>query len=304
MIDFIRLLKDNNIDYKQEVDGWIQINCPLGHSNGQRGFKGGFNIAGNYFNCWVCGQNPIEKVFSELLQVSFYEAKKILQDYETDTILRSKLNRKVSKGKNIELPGSEIIKGSKAWGYLLSRNFDPEYLIKQYKIKDGGLTGYWNFRIIIPVFVNHAIVTFQGRSLFSKKKCKELGIERYETLNISDSVINAKHTFYGLDDCKEDWAVLVEGPTDRWRLGPNNILSSLGTSTSQEQINLLAKRFKKVIFLFDNEKMAQDRARKYGEQLSALGVEVEIFNPEFEHDPGDYTLEEEQFCRHELELEN
>ncbi|MDD2456710.1 MAG: hypothetical protein PHE10_10320, partial [Kiritimatiellae bacterium] len=31
---------------------------------------------------------------------------------------------------------------------------------------------------------------------------------------------------------------------------------------------------------------------KYGEQLSALGVEVEIFNPEFEHDPGDYIEEE------------
>jgi hypothetical protein len=69
---------------------------------------------------------------------------------------------------------------------------------------------------------------------------------------------------------------------------------------SSQQINLLAKRFKKVIFLFDNEKMAQDRAKKYGEQLSALGVEVEIFNPEFEHDPGDYTSKEELVVRREL----
>jgi DNA primase len=302
MIDFIRLLKDNNIDYKQEVDGWINLQCPICRHQGSRGYKGGINLAGGYFHCWNCSGSSIEKVFSELLHVSFYEAKKILQDYETDTAIRNKLNRKVSKGKNIKLPGNEIIEGSKAWKYLLNRNFDPEYLIRQYKIKDGGLTGYWNFRIIIPVFINNQIVTFQGRSLFSKKKCKELGIERYETLNISDSVINAKHTFYGLDDCKEDWVVLVEGPTDRWRLGPNNILSSLGTSTSQEQINLLSKRFKKVIFLFDNENPAQLRAKKYGEQLSALGVEVEIFNPEFEHDPGDYTKDEENFCRKELNL--
>jgi DNA primase len=153
---------------------------------------------------------------------------------------------------------------------------------------------------LIPIFVNNEIVTYQGRSIFSKKKCKELGILRYNTLNIQDSVMDAKHIFYGLDDCKNDWVVLVEGPFDRWRLGPNNVLSSLGTSTSQEQINLLAKRYKKVIFLFDNEKQAQDRARKYGEQLSALGVEVEIFNPEFEHDPGDYTKEEELAVRREL----
>jgi hypothetical protein len=302
MIDFIRLLKDNNIDYKQEVDGWVQINCPLGHSNGQRGFKGGFNLADGHYNCWNCGGHPIEKVFSELLQVSFYEAKKILQEYEIDTVIRNKLNKKVSKGKNIELPGNEIIEHSKAWNYLLSRNFDPEYLIRQYKIKDGGLTGYWNFRIMIPVFLNGVIVTYQGRSIFSKKKCLELGIERYETLNISDSVVNAKYIFYGLDDCKNDWVVINEGPTDRWRLGPNNVLSTLGTSMSNQQINLLAKRYKKVIFLFDNENEAQLRAKKYGEQLSALGVEVEIFNPEFVNDPGDYNEEEEKIVRQELEL--
>jgi hypothetical protein len=299
MIDFIRLLKDNNIDYKQEVDGWLQVQCPW-HENGARGYKGGIYLADGHYNCWNCGGHPIEKVISDLLSISYYEAKHLLEEYSTDDIIRNKINKKRSLGKSIELPGNEIIKSSKAWNYLLKRNFDPEYLIRQYKIKDGGLTGYWNFRIIIPVFINNQIVTFQGRSLFSKEKCKELGIERYETLNINDSVINAKHTFYGLDDCKGDWTVLVEGPTDRWRLGPNNILSSLGTSTSQEQINLLSKRFKKVIFLFDNEKQAQDRARKYGEQLSALGVEVEIFNSEFEHDPGDYSSEEELAIRREL----
>ena len=299
MIDFIRLLKDHNIDCKQEVDGWTNFNCPF-HSNGQRGYKMGFNHAGNYLYCWVCGKSSIEKVLSELLSISFYEAKKILLEYETDTIIRSKLKKKNSSGKNIALPGNEIEEGSKAWTYLLNRNFDPKYLIRQYKIKDGGITGYWAFRILIPIFVNNKIVTYQGRSLYSKKKCSELDILRYNTLNIQDSVMDAKHIFYGLDDCKNDWVVLVEGPFDRWRLGPNNVLSSLGTSTSQEQINLLAKRYKKVIFLFDNEKQAQDRAKKYGEQLSALGVEVEIFNPEFEHDPGDYILDEELAVRREL----
>jgi hypothetical protein len=289
MIDFIRLLKDYNIDYKQEVDGWLNISCPICRHEGSRGYKGGINLSGGYFHCWNCSGASIEKVFSELLNISFYEAKKVLSEYETDTVIRSKLNKKVSKGKNIELPGNEIVKSSKAWNYLLSRNFNPEYLIKQYKIKDGGLSGYWNFRIIIPVFLNGQIATYQGRSLYSKKKCSELDILRYNTLNIQDSVMDAKHIFYGLDDCKNDWVVLVEGPFDRWRLGPNNVLSSLGTSTSQEQINLLAKRYKKVIFLFDNEIEAQSRARKYGSELSSLGVEVEIFNPEFEHDPGDYT---------------
>jgi hypothetical protein len=302
MIDFVRLLNDNNISYKLEVDNWVQINCPVCRHQGSRGFKGGFNLAGNYFNCWNCGSSSIEKVISELLHISFYEAKKVLEEYSTDTIIRNKLNRKVSKGKNIQLPGNEIIKDSKAWNYLLKRRFDLQYLIDTYKIKDGGLTGDWSFRIIIPIFINNRIVSYQGRSIFSKEKCKELDILRYKTLNISDSIINAKYTFYGLDDCKSDWIVLVEGPFDRWRLGPNNILSTLGTSASEQQIILLAERYKKVIFLFDNEKPAQDRAKKYGERLAGLGIEVEIFNPEFEHDPGDYTEIETKQVKEWLKL--
>ena len=300
MIDFIRLLKDNNIDCRQEVDGWLQVNCPW-HSNGTRGFKGGINISGNYYNCWNCGQNSLEKVFSELLSISFYEAKKLLQEYDTESRIIQKVKKK-SLAKNIVLPGNEIVKDSKAWNYLLKRRFDPQHLIDTYKIKDGGLTGDWSFRIIIPIIINGKIVSYQGRSIFSKEKCKQLDILRYKTLNIYDSVINAKYTFYGLDDCKSYWIVLVEGPFDRWRLGPNNVLSTLGTSTSEQQIILLAERYKKVIFLFDNEKSAQDRAKKYGQRLAGLGMEVEIFNPEFEHDPGDYSVSEEAEVRSELGL--
>lgn len=300
MIDFIRLLNDYNIPYKNEVENWININCPW-HSNGQRGFKGGINLLDNHYNCWNCGSSPIEKVFSELLHISFYEAKKVLQEYGTESGIIQKVKKATFK-KDIILPGYEIVENSKAWNYLLKRRFDSKYLIDTYKIQDGGLIGYWAFRIIIPIIVNGKIVSYQGRSLYSKNKCSELGIERYQTLQIEQSIINAKSTFYGLDDCKEDWVILVEGPFDRWRLGPNNVLSSLGTSTSEEQILLLATRFKKVIFLFDNEEQAQQRAKKYGERLAGLGVEVEIFNPEFEHDPGDYTEEEEMEVRHELSL--
>jgi 5S rRNA maturation endonuclease (ribonuclease M5) len=300
MIDFIRLLNDNNIPYINEVENWTNLQCPY-HDNGKRGFKAGFNHSGQYIYCWVCGSHRIEKFVSDLLSISFYEAKKFLQEYDTESRIIKKISKR-AKGKEIILPGWPIEKNSKAYKYLLSRNFDPEYLIDTYKIQDGGLTGYWSFRIIIPIIINNRIISYQGRSIFSKEKCLELGIERYQTLEIEKSIVNAKHTFYGIDECKNDWVVLVEGPFDRWRLGPNNVLSSLGTSTSEQQIILLAERYKKVIFLFDNEKEAQLRAKKYGERLAGLGVDVEIFNPEFEHDPGDYNLEEENFVRQELGL--
>jgi DNA primase len=289
MIDFIHLLKDKDIPYKLEVENWIQIHCPICRHEGSRGYKGGINLIGGYYHCWACNGTSIEKVFSELLQVSFYEAKKILQDYETDTVIRSKLNRKVSKGKSIELPGVEIENKDMAYSYLSKRNFNPIYIIQNYRITYGSILGDYSFRIIIPIYHKNILVSFQARSIYSKEKCKELDILRYKNYPIELGLVNIKHILYNLDNCNDDWLVVVEGVFDCWRLGPKNIAATMGTSMSDQQINLLSKRFRKVIFLFDNEKPAQLRAKKYGEQLSALGVEVEIFNPEFEHDPGDYT---------------
>jgi DNA primase len=302
MIDFNRLLKDHNINYVNEVDGWTNFPCPF-HDNGKRGNKAGFNHAGEYIYCWVCGNSRLEKVLSELLQVSFYEAKKILEEYSIEGSIRIKLNKKVSKGKKIILPGIDLDSDEKAFDYLTTRRFDPMKLEWQYGITAGGILGDYSFRIIIPIIYKHMLVSFQARSIYSKEKCDELGILRYKNYPIELGLVNIKHILYNLDNCSEDWLVVVEGVFDCWRLGPKNIAATMGTSMSNQQINLLTKRYKKVVFIFDNEKQAQYRAKKYGEQLSALGVEVEIFNPEFEHDPGDYTKEEELAVRRELCLD-
>jgi len=298
MIDFIRLLKDNNIEYKQEVDGWTNFPCPF-HDNGQRGFKAGFNHSGNYVYCWVCGSNQLEKVISELLHISFYEAKKVLLEYSTESRIIQKTNKK-AKGKKIILPGYPIERNDKAFRYLENRNFDPFVLIHHYHILWPGILGEYSFRIIIPIYYKNQLVSFQARSIYSKEKCSELGILRYKNYPIELGLVNIKHILYNLDNCLEYWLVVVEGVFDCWRLGPKNIASVMGTSMPEEQIILLANRFKKVIFLFDNENEAQLRAKKYGERLAGLGIEVEIFNPEFEHDPGDYNASEEAEVRREL----
>ena len=302
MIDFIRLLKDSNIPYIQEVDGWTNFPCPY-HSNGKRGFKAGFNNSGGYIYCWTCGSHKLETMIQDLLSISYYETRKILEEYSIEGSIRQKINKKEYKAKKIILPGIGIGNDEIGYKYLVNRRFDPIDLIHNYAIKSGGIIGNYSFRIIIPIYYKKQLVSFQARSIYSKKKCDELGILRYKNYPIELSIVNPKHILYNLDNCLENWVVVVEGVFDCWRLGPKNVSATMGTSMSSEQITLLASRFKKVIFLFDNEKPAQDRARKYAEQLSALGIETEIFNPEFEHDPGDYDNEEELTVRKELLLE-
>lgn len=299
--NFIQLFTDYGIDYKNIVDGWTNINCPF-HDNGTRGYKGGFNLYDGHYYCWNCGWQPTNLVLSKLLNISEYQVKEILSQYSNQKSLQKLLSRKISKGTHIDLPGDDIVKNDSIYKYLLKRRFNPEYLIDTYKIRNGGLVGEYSYRVIIPIYYHNKVVSFQGRSIFSKNKCSELGILRYKTFNVEESIIDPKHILYNLDNCTKKRIVVVEGIFDCWRLGPKNIASTLGTSMSDKQINLLAKRYTKVVFLFDNEKEAQERANKYGNQLVSLGVEVEIFNPEYKHDPGAYTEIETNKVKEELGL--
>lgn len=293
MYNFTQLLSDYNVPHIEIVTNWVNINCPF-HENGRRGYKGGFNLIGGYYSCWNCGYHKIEDVFSKLLQLNYYDTKKILNQYDTEYVIHKTFKKKI-KTKKIDLIGEDIKEKSAPWKYLIKRRFNPNILIETYKIKYGGVIGEWSHRIVIPIFYNGTIVSYQGRSIYNKKD-----ILRYKTLSKEKSIVNPKSIFYNLDNCKKDWVVLVEGVFDCWRLGPNNVACTLGTSMSSKQLILLKNSFKKVIFLFDNEKEAQDRAIIYGERLIGLGIEVEICNPEFKHDPGSYTIEEENRVRKEL----
>jgi DNA primase len=301
MYDFISLLNDYNIEYKLETEDYIQINCPF-HDNGSRGFKGGLNKEKGFYHCWVCSGKTTEDVFAELLQVSNHKAKEILNQYLAESVLVNKLNRKKSSIHNIELPGEQIENKGMAYLYLSKRGFSPADIIRYYSPLWGGITGDWPFRIIIPIYYNKQLVSFQARSIFSKAKCDEMHILRYKNNPVEKSIINPKHILYNLDNCIDKKVVVVEGVFDCWRLGPKNVCATMGTSLSEEQIILLAERFDEITFLFDNEKEAQERAEQYADKLSLFGKDAWIFNPEFEHDPGAYNKIEEYFVRKELEL--
>jgi DNA primase len=290
-IDLPSMFKQYGIKYQVGDNGWINVCCP--NCNDTK-YHGGFNLNEFYYNCWRCGGINAKDILQKLLNLSFNDLNILLNENTIDKIVLNKLNKTQGKIHNIELPGS--ILNEKERKYLIKRNFDPYYLVDTYKIQGGGIIGEWNFRIIIPVFYQNKLVTFLGRTIVNNEI-------RYRNLKTDKAIISNKKILYNLDNCMNNYIILVEGPFDCWRLGHNNVSCSFGIEITPEQINLLSKRFKKVIFLFDNEKMAQDRARKYGEQLSALGVEVEIFNPEFEHDPGDYTKDEENIVRKELNIE-
>lgn len=286
-IDFPQLFRDYGIEYSQDTPGWTNVNCPY-HDNGDRGFKGGFNNSSGYYNCWNCGNTKLETILSDILSLEYYEIKNILNQYTNEVSIIKKLNKKESVSK-IELPIETL--NNRCKRYLISRNYDPDYLHEKYKIAGMTLVGNWAGRLIIPIFYNSKLISWQGRSLYSKQKCKELNILRYKTLNKNQSVIDPKSVLYNIDNCKNDYLILVEGSFDCWRIG-DNCAATLGTSYTPEQKSLMIK-YKRIIILFDPEKEAQERAIKLGKELNILGMNnVEIIDNELGHDPGDMSDKE------------
>ena len=299
-MNFIKLFKDYDVPILPDKNGeWINVDCPYCDKKGH--YNMGFNVAGGYYHCWKTPHNyPINKVLSDLLSISIKDVNNILPEYAGGKTLLKKA--KISKAKYLELPTDTFTSVERK--YLKSRNFDPKYLYKKYHIVGGGIDGDWKFRIIIPVYYQGKLLSWTGRSILSKVKLKELNIPRYKNLSIEKSVKNIKELFFNIDNCKSDTVVLTEGAFDVLRFD-GNAICSMGTELTESQITLLSNRFRKIFILFDNEPEAQAKARKFGLQLSAIGLDVEIVNAyeDFgKNDMGECTPEEIQIIKKELQV--
>ena len=270
-MNFEKLFTDYKIEFSNRSNrGWTNVCCP--HCD-DKTLNGGFNNAGNYYHCWKCGGHDFKRTLSLVTRVPESQIDDLIQQYQGRTTLLNQLNKKKAKALKLELPTNTFTPAERH--YLKSRNFSPSELHRKYGLVGGGMTGPWKFRIIIPLILDGQIVSWTGRSILSKKKLEELKIPRYKNLSIEQSVMDPKSVLYNLDNCKKKIAVLTEGAFDVMRLG-DDFFCSFGTELTQSQIAMIKDRFEKIYIMFDNEEKAQAKARKFGLQISSIGVEVEI----------------------------
>lgn len=259
-------------------------------------------MVGNYYHCWKCGGHDFKQTLSLVTNIPKNQIDELIEQYAGRNVVLNKLNKRQAKAIKLTLPTETLIPMERE--YLRRRNFNPKYLHEKYKIVGGGLTGKWKYRIIIPLILNGKIVSWTGRSILSLAKQKELNIPRYKNLSIEESVIDPKSVLYNLDNCKKEVAVLTEGAFDVMRMG-DDFFCSFGTELKQSQIAMIKTRFKKVFIMFDNEKEAQEKARKFGLQISSIGVDVELVDAygDFgKNDGGELSPGEVKIIRDELGL--
>lgn len=272
LFDVVAFLEERGIDYstagsKNVSAGWIGTSCIFcgDHSNHL-----GINLSTNIGSCFKCGikVNPL-KLIQEVDSCSFTRAKQTI----TQFILKdfSHLVPKVRSNaeKTMFPPGTSDTYLPIHSKYLLSRRYDIQFLERKYDLRyTGPGCNDWRFRVVIPVYLNGEIVTYVARDCTDKAEIK------YKNAPIEQSILQAKHSLYGLDEIKEGGnAILVEGILDKWRVG-SGCVATFGTQMTQEQVLLLGrKKINCVTMLFDQDANAKAEALAYS--ISSVVKRVE-----------------------------
>jgi len=221
-------------------------------------------------------------VLSKLLRKSQREIKELLGNLPIKQIIRRRRQRVLSGDtKSIDLPSDSHLLQEKHLTYLRDRNFDPVQLVADYGISGTGSLGDCKHRIVIPIIRQGRRISYTARDITGKSKA------RYKNCPAEKESFPAKSWLYDLDRCVDAERVLVvEGPTDAWRIG-KGCVATMGIKWTWAQAELLS-RFQTVFILFDPEDQAQEQAAKLVDTLKMQFVETEIV-PCPAEDPGSMT---------------
>jgi hypothetical protein len=290
-----QLFQDYNINYITEgnkhcTEGWINVHCPF--CSGNRNYHLGINENGNSANCWRCGTHPITEALGKILNLSPSEVKRLIVTYKTKTSIKIKNEPKISIFP-FKFPEPHTKLNSYGKKYLLKRNFDPEYLEKEWGLRQTGPVSFldgisYANRILIPVKWKGEIVTFQGRDMTEKSERKYLACPQKREKVHHKNIIYGKEEYWS----KAKSLVIVEGVTDVWRLGKRAV-ATFGTSFKMEQVLELSKICDKYFVIFDGETHAQEQARKMATKLKTLGKKV--FIEVIKGDPGEMKQNEANY---------
>lgn len=293
MIKIRSLLGDLGVPFwttgKNVSEGWTAITCPI---CGDRSNHGGFPPDDPKYSCFRCGKHSTVKIINAFVG-DWNKSKALIAEY-TD-ILQFEGSSERERAGIVEWPPkiSTLELPSLHAQYLHDRGYNPQQIRDAYGVLAQYQSGDFKYRLLIPVYLNHRIMTYVGRDVTGRSPL------RYKNLAETRSVLPAKECVYNIDSTHET-AIICEGIFDAWRFGTQGV-ALFGIQFTTNQTNLLARRLKRAFICFDSEYVAQQKANELGETLSMQGVDVEILLLD-RGDPGDMTQEEADEVKRELLL--
>lgn len=174
------------------------------------------------------------------------------------------------------------------------KKFTEEQLIevglsKENKNKSGIYDTFRN-RIMIPIVdLNDRIVAFGGRVIDDKEEPKYLN-------SPETAIFSKKNLLFGLNRAikairRFGYVIVVEGYMDVITLfsaGIQNVVASLGTAFTVEQVKLLMRYTRKIYFCYDNDKAGQQATMRALTEIINEDVEAKVINLYGAKDPDEY----------------
>ncbi|MCD6583312.1 MAG: DNA primase [Candidatus Omnitrophica bacterium] len=179
--------------------------------------------------------------------------------------------------------------------FMRKKGYNLEILEKASLVipkREGGYLDMFRERIIFPIFdVKGRAVGFGARILRESKD-----IPKYIN-SLENPIYEKRSHLYGFNFSKEeiskrDWVIVVEGYFDMitlYREGIKNIVASLGTALTLEQINLLKRYTKNIVLIFDSDKAGQLATLRALDLLLENGLKIEIVKMPQGFDPDSFV---------------
>lgn len=296
MLNSVRLRFDvesfcvtNGVNYRRHRD-WVQICCPMPGCYGDD-YKGGFHTGSGVYSCWRCGTHRPAEVVSCLLRCDVTKALAVMAEYGAAQ-LPSAPPPPEFRDVDVVLPlGSEPL-SHVAKRYLNGRGLDADALEQEWGLLSTPGVGRTCHRVIIPIHYRGELASWTARSYVDDPV-------RYISCSAEGERWPHKTLLYGWDKVR-DVALVVEGPTDVWNIGPGAVCV-FGTEWCSAQLDKLRK-CGIVYVMFDPEPRARESARSLVKSLSLFLDNVEQVTLDNGKDPGSLSLEEVVAVRKELGL--
>lgn len=290
--DIKAYLDDKEIPYRTGGDnvtsGWVEITCPYCSDHAEHF---GINLKSLWCKCWLCNKSiPATELIKTIEKCSEGIARQIIKQFPLEDLPWQEEEEPIHNTTLI-LPSCEEEWPQIHLDYLQSRGFNPEEIITKFHLRPVYTIGKYRFRIIIPIYINHELVSFTSMDVLRDGQRPP-----YMDAPKDQVIIPVKECLYNIDSVK-DKCLIFEGVTGVWRFGDGSV-ASFTSNLMKEQISLLVKKKVKSVFvLFDPD--ASDKGSNIANQLSGIIPHVEQIKFS-SGDPKDLSVEEMAVLKKDL----